>query len=177
MKTFLSIVGGSVLVFIALAMIEERETFARNWFVPAAAPQASPAERDEVARAVYDFRTLAAHWYGTGGDGRFGERLPASAAVIDEIRADTAYVRRNGRVETPRLIRLEVLDTNVTGESAAEVRTREFWVTEFHWISGGMSDEPRSDVIFVRYRLARDGAKWVITSWDPVDPPREEPPA
>ncbi len=171
MKRFLQIVAGALLLFIVAAMLEERETFARNWFAPSQAFHASDADKRAAAQAVHELRTLTAHWYGTSGDRRFGERLPATQPVIDELRSDIEYIRRNGRIETPRLMRLEILDVDVTSDSAAEVRTREFWVTEFHWINGGESDPTRSDVVFARYRLMRDGARWVVSAWDPVEPP------
>jgi hypothetical protein len=173
-KRFLQIVGGALLLFIALAMLEERQTFARNWFASAQAYRATEAEQRAATRAVHEFRTLAAHWYGTNGDRRFADRLPATAPVIDEVRADIEYVRRNGRIETPHLMRLEILAADVTSESAAEVRTREFWVTEFHWPAGGASDPPRSDIVFAKYRLMRDGGHWIVSAWDPIDPPQEE---
>jgi hypothetical protein len=170
-KRFLQILAGSALLFVVLAMIEERETFTRNWFEPPEAFRAAATERRAAAETVHAFRTLAAHWYGTGGDARFGERLPAAPQVLDELRADIAYVRANGRLETPRLMRIEFLASDVTSENEAEVRTREYWVTEFHWSGGGVSDHTRSDVLFARYRLGKDGARWVVTAWDPVDAP------
>lgn len=174
MKSFASIVAGALLAFIALAMLEEHETFTRNWFERTDGYRATEAERRSAADTVHEFRTLAAHWYGTGGDRRFGERLPATEPVVDELRADIDYLRRNGRIETPRLMRLEVLAVEVASESAAQVRTREFWVTEFHWPGGGPSDPARSDVAFMQYRLMRDGARWIVSAWDPVDPPASE---
>lgn len=171
MKRLLQLVGGAALLFIVLAMLEERETFTRNWFQPAAGFRAAEAERRAAAETVHAFRTLAAHWYGTGGDARFGQRLPASPQILDELRSDIEYVRVNGRVETPRLMRIEFISSDVTSENDAEVRTREYWITEFHWIGGGVSDETRSDVLFARYRLGRDGARWIVTAWDPIEPP------
>lgn len=172
MKRFAQIVVAALVVFIALAMLEERETFASNWFAKDAGYRASQAEQRAVAQAVHDFRMLAAHWYGTDGDRRFAERLPATQPLVDELRSDIAYVRRNGRIETPRLMRAEVLRVEVRSESAAEVTTREMWVTEFRWEGGGVSDEPRSDILFARYRLIRDGSKWIVSAWDPVEAPQ-----
>lgn len=174
MSRFLRIVAGAVAIFIAMSMIEERETFATNWFSAAEKFRAPEADQRAAAEAVHQFRTLAAHWYGTGGDRRFAERLPATPPVIDELRSDIEYVRQNGRIETPRLMRLDVTSVEVRSEAAAEVKTREMWVTEFHWIAGGTSDATRSDVLFVRYRLLRDGARWLVSAWDPTDAPRPE---
>jgi hypothetical protein len=174
MKRFLQIVAGALVLFIAAAMAEERETFAANWFARAKKYEAPERDIRAVAQAVHDFRMLVAHWYGTDGDRRFAERLPATKPVIDELRSDIAYVRRNGRIETPRLMRLEVQRVDVRSENAAEVHTRELWVTEFHWIGGGPSDETRSDLLFIRYRLIRDGARWLVSSWDPIDAPPAE---
>lgn len=174
MKRFLLIIAIAALLFITLAMLEEHETFTRNWFKPPESFKASEQERRSAAETVYAFRTLAAHWYATGGDARFGERLPAAPPVVEELRGDIDYVRRNGRVEVPRLMRVDILGSDVTSDTAAEVRTREYWVTEFHWTGGGASDETRSDLLFARYRLTKDGARWIVAAWDPVDAPRSE---
>lgn len=174
MKRFLQLVVAAILLFIALGMVEERETFARSWFKPADGFKASDAERRAASEAVYAFRTLAAHWYATNGDARFGERLPASQPMIDELRGDIAYIRRNGRSETPRLMRIEFLSSELPNDSTAEVKTREYWVTEFHWLGGGESDATRSDLLFGRYRLHREGTRWLVDSWDPVEPPSAE---
>lgn len=173
MKRFLQIVAGAALLFVVLAMLEERETFTRNWFKVADSFRATDTDRRSAAETVHAFRTLAAHWYGTGGDARFGERLPVAPPVLDELRNDIAYVRANGRIETPRLMRIEFLASDVVSESAAVVRTREYWVTEFHWRDGGVSDETRSDLLFARYSLGRDGRRWIVTAWDPVEAPKE----
>lgn len=174
MKRFFQIVGGAVVCFIALSMLQERETFSRNWFAPTEPSRGSKEDRTAAAEAVHRFRTLTAHWYATDGDRRFGERLPATEPVVEELRSDIAYVRKNGRLEIPRLMQLEVLSSEVTSEGSAEVRTREFWVTEFHWLGGGTSDETRSDIVYARYRLTRDGERWIVAAWDPVDAPEQE---
>lgn len=174
MRRFLEIVIGAAVLFIVLGMLQEYDTFARSWFDPAPKFVASDAERRGAAEAVQVFRTMTAHWYGTGGDRRFEERLPASAALLDELRRDIEYVRRNGRIEVPRLMRIEFLASDVTSDKTAEVRTRELWVTEFQWLAGGTSDAPRSDVIFGRYGLQKDGSRWLIVAWDPVDPPAKD---
>lgn len=175
MKRFAAIVAASVLFFITLGMLEERETFARNWFRPDSRGfTASDADRRAASEAVHAFRTLSAHWYATDGDARFGERLPALAPLIEELRGDIAYVRRNGRSEMPRLMRIEFLSSELPSESAAEVTTREYWVTEFHWLGGGESDATRSDLLYARYRLHREGARWIVDAWDPIEPPPPE---
>lgn len=174
MKAFLAIAAFAVLLFIVAGVAEERETFARNWFERPAVSRGSDADRRDAANAVYLFRTLSSHLYASGGDARFGERLPASKAIVDELRADVDYLRRNNRIETPRLVRIEFLGSDVAGDSA-EVRTREYWVTEIHWPDGSPAEPARSDLEFGRYRLTRDGSRWVVGAWDPVDAPQESP--
>lgn len=169
MKAFLAIVAASALVFIALGMVEERDVFARNWFRPPAAPQTNDARKDEVVDAVRMVRALASHLYASDGDARFAERLPASQALVDELRGDVRYVRNNGRIESPQLVRMDVRNVSVHGDTA-EVETREYWITSYAWASGGgRSDATRSDIIAARYRLAREGSKWIVTAWDPID--------
>ncbi|KKK98648.1 hypothetical protein LCGC14_2640660, partial [marine sediment metagenome] len=49
-------------------------------------------ERKAAADTVYEMLTLMEHFYGSGGDRRFAERMPASATVVDEmIEVKTAY--------------------------------------------------------------------------------------
>lgn len=174
MKQFAKVVGGALVLFIALAMLQEHDTFSTNWFKPAEGFQAPATERRAAAEAVHAFRMMSAHWYGSGGDRRFEERLPASQPLIEELRSDIRYLEQNGRIETPRLMRIEFLSSDVTSENSAEVKTREFWVTEFHWRAGGVSDESRSDVLFARYRLQKDGSRWLVAAWDPQSPPEQE---
>jgi hypothetical protein len=174
MKSFLAIIGAALVLFIGGAMLEERETFSRNWFKPQPVERGTAQERRAAADAVYLFRTLSAHLYASSGDARFAERLPASSLLVDELRADIAYLRRNGRIETPKLVRIEFLSADVSDGTRAEVTTREFWVTQHHWTGGAESDPPRSDITYARYRLTRDGARWTVTAWDPVDAPDAE---
>jgi hypothetical protein len=174
-KGFLGIVAGSLLLFVVGAMIEEKETFTRDWFASPTPGSGSSEERRAAADAVFLFRNLSSHLYASRGDARFAQRLPASQPIVDEMRAEIEYIRRNGRVETPRLVRIEFLTSEVTEGVRAEVTTREFWVTQHHWPGGGESDPPRSDITHSRYRLGRDGGRWVVTSWDPIAAPEVTP--
>lgn len=174
MKKFLLIVGSALIVFIVGSMLEERETFSQNWFAKPTVDHGSREDRRDAANSVYLFRSVSAHLYASSGDARFADRLPASPQVTNEIRGDITYVRRNGRIETPKLVRIEFLASDVTDQTRAEVTTREYWVTEHHFTGGGEAEPPRSDITYSRYRLNKDGSRWIVIAWDPVDPPSEE---
>lgn len=176
MKSFLSIVLGAVLLFIAGSMLEERDTFSGSWFSKPVQDHGPKADRRDAANAVYLFRSVSTHLYASGGDARFAERLPATQQVVEELRADIDYVRKNGRVETPKLVRIEFVTSDVTEATRAEVTTREFWVTQHHWPNGAEADPPRSDIAYARYRLNKDGTRWIVNAWDPVDAPEEPAP-
>ena len=165
-----NIILSAVVAFLALGGVQEWETFAQQWFGrPKAVVQFSKQERDAIAGTVVTFLGLASHFYGTGGDKRFADRMPAALIVMDEISRDIAYIRHNHRTQEMSLLRVEVLAVDAIATDRAEVRTREFWMTRYFVSGSGATEETRSDIVPAHYRLAREGRTWTVVGWDPED--------
>lgn len=181
MKPLLKIVGGSFAVFLALAMVEEREAFAPlfAWLSDDASAPAPAvlAEQDRRAAvdAVRELLSLWGHLEESGGDPRFVERLPASAEVVDEMLAEVAYLRHNYRRQEQNLIRLEVLSADASDPRHLSLLTREFWVVRtYSSVHPRQELGPvRSTVVHVRYLLEKDGARWRVVHWLHVPAPSE----
>ena len=176
MKRFLAIVAGSIVVFLAGAMIEEWEVFAQPWFTP---PQEeSPVSEDDQRAGVKTinlYLTLSSHLYGTGGDPRFAERIPASPDVIDETLREISYLRSHHFIEDPVLQRMDPIDVKGLGPGMLEIRTKEYWIIRRYFIGTTEVRGTRSDVVFNVYRLSRTGSNdWQVVAWEPASPVSSE---
>jgi hypothetical protein len=165
LKQLLKIVVAGLLVFIAVAIVQEWGYFASAWFGRGVSPDA-PAQDENEARGLAVVReslALMAHYYSSGGDQRFAERMPVSPVLLEEFRQDVEYLSRNNRYQDCSLQKLELLSAVSVGQDALELKTREFWIHRTFWSDGqGESDPPRSDILYPRYRLVRDNAGWRI---------------
>jgi hypothetical protein len=120
------------------------------------------AAREGAVEAARRFAALSAHLQGSGGDPRYAERLPADEPVVADALAEAEFARHAGRVEEPRLIRLEAVEVRAAGTDVAEVRAREFWVTR---TAADGREELRSDVVNVAYLVRREGSGFRVASW------------
>jgi hypothetical protein len=129
-----------------------------------------------VVEAVRDILVLLEHYYGTGGDPRFAERIPVSPQVLRDFQADVEYLKRNRRRQEPRLQRLEIVDVSTTGTGRATVRTKEYWIHRIFWLDeeGGEAEPPHSQVINSIYHLSKQSQGWRLDRWeiDTRAPPR-----
>jgi hypothetical protein len=137
---------------------------------------ANEVDLEAASEVVEQLLVLMGHLYGTGGDPRFAERIPASPAVIDEMLADIEYLGRNHRRQEPILQKLEIVAVDPIGADRVEVRTREFWIHRVYWAVGDRAEtEPaRSQVVNGRYLVARQPSGWRVEAWDfdlPNSPP------
>jgi len=172
-KTLVRIVALGVLAFLAVAVLQEWDYFSAAWFggKPIAAPS---RESDEVEALAALRQTLAlmAHFYASGGDARFGERMPVTPDLLDEFRADVDYLARNDRRQDSRLQKLEVRSVIPVGDEGLEVRTREFWIHRTLWADGrAESDPPRSVILYPSYRLFKTPAGWRVVGREFERPP------
>ena len=176
MRGFLKIVVAGTLLFLGVAIVQEWDYFSNAWFGDPPPPSSlSEADRKEAADTVYELLRLTEHYYGTAGDSRFADRMPASEAVLDAMQADVDYLARNHRVQVPSLTRLELSAVDELGPNAVEVRTRELWSVRMLWSLGGEEAEtPRVQVVHARYRLSYNGRAWRVEAWE-VREPEPEP--
>lgn len=175
MKTFLAIVAGAVVSFQLVAIAQEWDVFASAWFgaTPSSVPQrqVTPGDRASAEQLLKEFHALARHLYASGADPRFGDRLPASPAVVGELLADIAYLQHSGMAQEPRLMRLELVDVKPFGAASLVASTREYWVTQLYTSPGHVRvGEPRAQVVFGAYRLDLEAGRWRIGEWDLGEP-------
>lgn len=173
MKTLAKILLAGFLAFMAIAVIEEREIFFPGLaFGDGGDSELGNEERAAAAGAVSEMLALYAHYYGTGGDERFVERMPVSDAVKTEMAADMRYLRANHRRQEPTLQRLEIISVRRLGEGTVEVRTREFWIHRIFWIGEGSAEsEPaRSQIVHGNYLVSRQAQSWRVEGWEFAPP-------
>lgn len=172
MKRFVVLVLGSVAVFLVGAMIQEWDVFAQPWFGGAASSATVPDKDLETgARTVREYLTLSSHLYGTGGDRRFAERIPAAENIVDEILHEIEYLKMHGIIEEPSLQRVEPLDFVPHGPGGLEIHTKEYWIVRRHAVGHKDLLDNRSYVVFNVYRLSRSGPDaWRIVGWEPEVP-------
>ena len=168
MKNLLKIVLAGFAVFMVAAIAQEWSYFASAWFGKGeTAAGIEPADHEAAGETVRQTLALMRHFYSSGGDSRFAERMPVSDGIREEMMADVAYLSRNHRRQDPVLMRMEVKTVEPVGRDGLEVRTREFW--QIHWYSlvdGEETDEPHWQVVEGRYLTTRTGRGWRVESWD-----------
>jgi len=183
MKRLLQILGVAFALFMVVAVADEWSFFSAAWFgAPAETGQKlSEDERRAAADTVATLLSLMRHYYLSGGDPRFAERMPASAGLIEELRSDVDYLARNHRVQESELERLVVLSVEPVGEPGGaggvdrvEVRTREQWRFRVLWAKDRSVAEPaRERTVAGLYYLVRATAGWRVEGWQPITEPEE----
>jgi hypothetical protein len=171
-KSFLKILLGGLVLFIAVAMIQEWDYFSTAWFGDGEGGEVAAAQEgeQEAVAAVRTTLALLSHWYASNGDSRYADRMPVNDQVLDELQVDLEYLRRNQRVQEPRLQRFELLSSRPLGPDRQEVLSREFWIHRTFFIDGsGEADPPRSVILQGRYQVVRDPGGWRVVGWE-MDP-------
>jgi len=65
-------------------------------------------DRDGAVEAVRQVVTLSSHLVRSSADQRFVDRIPAATEVVEEMVADVAFTRHEGRMEEPQPVRIQV---------------------------------------------------------------------
>jgi len=172
MKKLLKILVGGFLAFMALSIVDQWEFFASSWLgSKVERPSLSEQERKQAADAVHMMLTLMRHYYSSGGDPRFAERMPAAEGVLDEMAADVEYLARNHRVQDMELVRLDVTSVDELGRDRVEIRTREHWRVRIRWAAGGSESEaPTFQTVHGKYLVVSGGRGWRVEGWDHAEP-------
>jgi hypothetical protein len=168
MRNLLKIILGGLAAFMVLAVAQQWGYFSSVWFGGEAdIPQTSEEEKTEAAEAVRNILVLLEHYYGTGGDPRFAERIPVSQRVLQDLQADVEYLRRNRRRQEPMLQRFEVVDVSASGPGRMTVTTREYWIHRIFWLdgSGEEAEPPHSQVISSTYSMRKQPQGWWLDRW------------
>ena len=133
------------------------------WQVSRAQPRPLlDTDRRGIEDSLRFFLSLSAHLRASGGDARYADRLPADPGVTDELVGEVRLLALGRRVESPRLVKLELIEVRPTGLDGVEARTKEYWITE----EQGTGRRPRSDVVPASYELRRRQGRWQVVSWD-----------
>jgi hypothetical protein len=172
MKSLLKIVLVGTAGFLILAIAQEWSFFSEAWFGSVSERDTlSPEERKEAADTVYQTLALTEHFYASGGDPRFAERMPASDAFVEEMRIDIQYLGRNHRIQEPSLERLDVIAVEGLDGGGVQIYTRELWKIQYRWAKDGSSiDTPDTQSIERKYLLRRGTRGWLVEGWDLADP-------
>lgn len=175
MRAFLKVLLWGFAAFMVLTIGQEWEFFSTSWLGRSTPPPAlSDAQKKGAVDAVFVYLKMTSHLYGSQGDPRFAERIAAAPPVTQETLADVAYLRRNGRVQDPVLLRMEALAVDPLGQGAL-VKTKEFWITRTFGVGSDEELGPaRSEIVFAKYRLEPDGPGWRVMAWDFYEPPPGE---
>ena len=92
-KALLKILLGGFVVFMLLAIGQEWEFFSEAWFgAGEEKTTASDSDQQEASQAVSLMLNLMRHFYASGGDPRFADRMPASDGILQEMRSDIDYL-------------------------------------------------------------------------------------
>lgn len=168
MRVLVRILLLGTAAFLLLAIAQEWKFFSSSWFGNSpTAVVLSESERERGIETVRQFLILAAHFYKSGGDPRFAERIPASDAVVSEMLSDIEYLKRNGRRQEPLLQRLEILAIDSQGGGRLTVWTKEYWVYgTYFFTTGEEADPPRSQILHMRYLVLRRSPQWQVTAWE-----------
>lgn len=168
MKSLLKILIGGTAFFLVMAIGQEWSFFSDAWFGTSQGRDEMPVEEKKAASdAVYRMLALAEHFYASGGDPRFAERMPVSDAVVEEMITDVRYLGRNHLVQFPSLERLDVTAVRDLGEGKVEIHTRELWEIEQRGVTDEMSHAPsRPHRTKRKYLLSRGPRGWKVEGWD-----------
>lgn len=138
-------------------------------------PRAYPApvsRSDEAAilGAVHDYQRAYQDFYATGGNPALLDAVPASKPAKHQIFRDIGFLRDSRLLLIQDLASVTLLETRMVARDAAEVLVFEEW----NWALQRAAD--RSMVSEVsglgqgfRYRVGREGGRWVVASWDVED--------
>lgn len=173
MKNLLKILLGGSIVFQLLAIAQEWDFFAAAWFgTDGEGPSLSLEDRRAAAAVVDETLTLLQHFYLSGGDARFADRMPVSEAFLEEARRDVAYLARNSRIQDPVLEELVVQTVEPAGSGRVRVGTRERWrIRELRAPDGEPLGPPRIQRTYREYRVSRQGSGWRVEGWELEEPP------
>lgn len=167
MRALLKIVGGGLVLFIALAVVQEWQLFSSAWFgSEEPAVELPHGERQKAINTLRLMLDLMGHLYGSGGDQRFAERMPAGVGILEEVMADIEYLARNHRLQDQVLERFEAVSVEPVSADQLEIRTREQWDVGLSWAGGRGEAEPRAmRSVNGRYLLVRTGTGWRVEGW------------
>jgi hypothetical protein len=159
-KSALTVLGAGALFVILHLALDPR-------------PRAAGAdERAAVLDALGSFNAIWADFYATGGIPSMIDDFPAAKMVKHGIFRDTGWLESMDRVQVYDLARLEPLEVRFHPDGSAEADVYEEWN---YVIQEKSTRRPLTEVKGMgqgfRYRFQREGSRWIVTAWEPLDVP------
>jgi len=163
----------SLAAFAAVAAAVDRPA---EWLRVYPAPL-GPEDEPAVVGALVDFHLVYQDFFASGGKVDLLDKMPAVKEMRHQVMRDVGYVGTTANVLVLDLAGATLLDLSRTGRDAAAALVWEEW----NWMLQRRAD--RAVVSQVkgtgqgfRYRLEREGGRWMIASWDLADvaPPADE---
>jgi len=171
-RQLLKILALGTAAFVVVAMLQEWQLFATAWFgLATPAPAVGEAERAQAEATLRQVLSLERHFYASGGDTRFAERMPVGDGLREEMADEAAYLSKNHRRQQLDLHQLEITEVRRLDDEHLELRTREYWTIRTLDAAGIRETDPaRAEVIAGRYLLTRAGDTWRVEQWEIVPP-------
>ena len=169
MKQLILILVGATVLFMALAMAQEPETFAPLFFPP---EETAPAETEippEVITSLSEFNSVLEHFYRFGGDERFLTRLAASEEIKEELRAEIRYLAASGVMQTLNKTRGSILSEDRLAPDVWQLLTEEEWRLQYHDGSGTpVNQDAIVSTITLRYVIQKSDGDWKVIVMEPT---------
>lgn len=165
-------VAASVAAFACVAVALDRDAW-RAYPTPL-----SPRDGPEILGAIHDYQVAYQDFYATSGDAALLDAVPATKAAKHQIFRDIGFLRGANLVLVQDLASNTLLEAAMVAPGAAEVLVFEEW----NWL---LQRRPDRKVVSqvrgfgqgFRYRIVREGGRWVVASWEVEDvaPPKVGP--
>lgn len=135
--------------------------------------QLSIEEEAGVLGSLVNYQRIYEDFYASGGNPALLDVFPASREVKHQIFRDIGFVREAGLVLVQDLAMATLVRVSRTGPQAAEAVTYEEWN---HLFQRAEDRVPASQLKGMgqgfRYRLEREGKRWIVTGWELEEVPR-----
>lgn len=139
------------------------------------ASRLSARERDEVLATLSLFQKIYTDIHVTGGAPALIDEFPATKGIKHRVFREIGFLRSAGLVQVLDLAQSVPISVERNGDGRVEAVCYEEWN---HVVQRAGSRDPvsrpRGMGAGFRYLLQREGARWIVAAWDPVE---VEPPA
>jgi hypothetical protein len=160
-----------VLIFAGLAAALDRDRLVPSGSTGQELDQESASRLEETVRT---FNAILQDFFATGGNPALIDEMPATRSVKHYLFRDLGYLQRAGLVLVYDLASLRVIESVRSGHDQAEVLVYEEWNYLYQRAEDRRPiSELRGTGLGIRYHLARQGDRWVVTRWDPEPVPEE----
>lgn len=152
----------SALAFAAVAWRVDGALSGRGYPAPI-----EGRERGELEETLDVYHRIYQDFFATGGEPALLNEFPATRGVKHHVFRDLGFLRGAGLVHVHDLATARTVSATATGPDVAEVVVFEEWNTE---LQNASDRSPAGRFAGLgqafRYTLVRNGAGWLVASWD-----------